>query len=1035
MSNAQFKSHYSSGNAQFVANYQAAGTPIVINCAPATVQITTVTAQIVFTQFGGDAQFIAHYSGSNAQFIPNYQQSGGGPVDITVICDIENGGMSQSSVTIQNPSSSTPTIYVDRRSGATSGTGGLWRHATFAVENAQGKTPLFRINRATKDGASVVHSLWRPVMTTDFVTWTQSNPVTFNGGTSGTFDFSFPDPLPSGRVYIASNLYGTQADAAEFANTLLTTYASVASPTLSANASGVYNTTPAENDDIGRAVGSNPQYAIKLAWPGPTTDGLRKRKLVVFAGIHAAGEQQSWIPFEQSVLWMLNSNSAEAIAFRANWDVYLYFLLNPNGVRQGNSRVTPRNTTDPNRDWASRTLNEIAATYNAVIADTSGAADALFSWHGDTYHTDEFMGWVWTPDASAGTRSAAMQAMIDEGTVIFGAAPDIATSSSNNSDVWFGRSVLGAQVAFDNENSATRETTLLFYDGVGAKWMRTLQAVDADGLFVQPDPGIINCAPATITVTGQLAQVIMSSGGSNTINTTPAAITVQGVTATIISGGSIPEPPPVNTNYPSWLNDPSAIRCILVEVQAKSGSSEVNRFLSSRPFKSASTDIPANTVYNPIVIGSSVRTVERLEITSNAASISFGDIEMDNHDGSIDSWLSDIWSNRAIRVYLGDVRWTRAEFQPVFDGVVEDIGSRSRTTLNLKLRDKLQRLNTPVTEVTLGGTTNNKNQLLPLLFGECHNITPLLTNPATLEYQVHNGIVERIVEIRDNGVPVSGVATLSTGKFTLNASPAGKITCTAQGDKPSGTWNNTAKKIIERLVTAYGEPNTRFTTGDLDTTSLNTFDAANPQTLGIYLSNRENVLSICNKIASTVGSRLVMTRDGKLKLVKIELPASGTPFIITDADVITGSLYISRKLEVKAGVKLAYCKNWSVQENLDTRIPSSHKVLHSREWLVTVARDNTVKSDYRIDGEPEQEETFFLTEAHASAEAVRLLNLFKTIRYIVTFKATAKLFQLQLGQAVTLTYPRFGLDAGKSGMVVGLSPDWDRGLIDVEVFV
>ena len=437
------------------------------------------------------ARAVSRFSGANAVAIVSWQEE---LPAITVICDVENGGMSQASVTIDNPNSLTPTIFVDRRSGAGNATGGLWRHAAFAVENAQGKTPLFRINRATKDGASAVHSLWRPVMTTDFVTWTQSGPVTFNGDTSGTFDFSFPNPLPSGRVYIASNLYGTQADAAEFADMLLTDYSSVASPTLSANASGVYNTTPAENDDISRAVGSNPQYAIKLAWPGPTTDGLRKRKLVVFAGIHAAGEQQCWLPFRQSILWMLNSSDAEAVALRANWDIYCYFLLNPNGVRGGNSRVTFRNSTDPNRDWANRTLNEIAATYNTVIADTGGTADALFSWHGDVYSTSVFQTWVWTPDYSSGTRSPEMQAMINEGTTIFGSAPSMRTSSTNNTDVWFGRSVLGAPVAFDTENAAMRESTVAFFDDVGIKWMRTLQAVDADGLFVAVELSADNCA-------------------------------------------------------------------------------------------------------------------------------------------------------------------------------------------------------------------------------------------------------------------------------------------------------------------------------------------------------------------------------------------------------------------------------------------------------------------------------------------------------------------------------------------------------------
>lgn len=487
--------------------------------------------------------------------------------------------------------------------------------------------------------------------------------------------------------------------------------------------------------------------------------------------------------------------------------------------------------------------------------------------------------------------------------------------------------------------------------------------------------------------------------------------------------------------YTDWLEDQSAIRCILVEPAVKSGGVEVMRYLSSRPFKSAPGDTPANTVYNPIIIGSSVRTVERLNVLDRSAFLSFGDIELINRDGSIDDWLLDIWSNRAITVLHGDVRWTRAEFQIIFAGVVEDIGSRSRDSLNLKLRDKLQRQNMPVTELVLGGSTNNKNQLVPLTFGESHNISPLLTNPATLEYQVHGGQIERLIEVRDNGVPVSATATLSTGKFTLAASPFGKITASIQGDKPSTTWHNTTKKIIERLVTGYGETTNRFDSSDLDATNLAAFDTANPQVLGVYLSARENLLTVCNDIAATVGSRLAMSRAGLLRLIKIELPAPGTPFEISTQDVIAGSMRITQKLPVQSAFKLGFAKNWTVQDGLDTRIPNEHKDLYSKEWLTVTAADATTKTDYRLDGEPEQIDTYFLTESDANTEATRLLNLFKVPRFIVSFDGPARLLQLELGQAVTLTYPRFGMENGKSGMVVGLSPDWDSAAVSVEVLI
>lgn len=484
-----------------------------------------------------------------------------------------------------------------------------------------------------------------------------------------------------------------------------------------------------------------------------------------------------------------------------------------------------------------------------------------------------------------------------------------------------------------------------------------------------------------------------------------------------------------------WLSDQSAIRCVLVEVAVRSSNVEITRYLSSRPFVSGAGDAPANTVYRPVVIGSSVRMVERISVQHVDASLSFGDIELDNTDGSLDDWLFDVWSNRPVRVYLGDVRWARADFGLIFDGITQDVGSRSRQAINLKLRDKLQRLNTPVSETVLGGATNNKNQLIPLTFGECHNISPLLSNPATLEYQVHDGRIERLIEVRDNGVPVASTATFSTGKFTLSVQPFGRITASVQGDAPAGNWHHTAKSIIERLVMGYGEVNNRFNTGDLDVAGLNAFDSANNQPLGVHISQRENLLTICNRIAATVGARLVMSRNGLLRLIKIDLPAPGTPFEINSNDILLGSLRVLEKLEVSAGFKLGYVRNWTVQDPLDTRIPSEHKDLYAKEWLTVSAKDAAVKADYRLDGEPSRIDTFFLTEANAQNEANRLLNLFKVPRFVVGFNATARALQLELGQSVNLVYPRFGMEAGKSGMVIGLSPDWDKAQVSVEVLI
>jgi hypothetical protein len=181
-----------------------------------------------------------------------------------------------------------------------------------------------------------------------------------------------------------------------------------------------------------------------------------------------------------------------------------------------------------------------------------------------------------------------------------------------------------------------------------------------------------------------------------------------------------------DTQFLAWLKQHDAIRCVLIEVNVKSGGAETTRYLSNKGYTTSSTDTPANTNYKPVIAGG-IKFNETLSIDGNA-SLSWGDIEIDNNSGDRDSWFDDVWANRAIKVFIGDVRWPRSDFRLVFDGIVAQFDTKARNRFNLKVSDKMQRLNTPVTENKLGGTTTNADKLLPLCFGECHNIEPLLTN-------------------------------------------------------------------------------------------------------------------------------------------------------------------------------------------------------------------------------------------------------------------------------------------------------------------
>lgn len=477
-------------------------------------------------------------------------------------------------------------------------------------------------------------------------------------------------------------------------------------------------------------------------------------------------------------------------------------------------------------------------------------------------------------------------------------------------------------------------------------------------------------------------------------------------------------------DYKRWLRDDSARRTVLLEID----TSPVRR-LSVVPYTTLPDDATPNVRYDALIKGS-IGYTETLSI-DGVSRAGHSTIDLHNEDGALDGWLGDVWQNRDIRIYFGDVNWTRADYRLVAQGVVDRV-EQDRDTFSIALLDELSRLDNAITETLLGGSGQEADRLMPVTLGENHNVSPRLYAANVHEYRYHGGAAERLIEVRDRGVPVT--ATAVTGGFRLAIEPDGEVTASVQGDVQNG-YQNTVAKLVELLATKYGPVSSRFTTADLDTTNLTAFDAAHLQAVGLYLTERATVQACIVELAETLGAQAIMSRTGKLRLLKVHLPAVGTPAIIQPADYEEGSLEIAGQSDVIAGVRLGYCRNWAASQRIAEGVPAAHRDLYGQEWLTVTARAPSVADEYRIDTETEQVNTLLLTKADAQAEAARRLSLWSVPRTIVRVRAFAHLLDLELGQAATIFGDRFGLDSGKTGQVVGLNPDWVTGRCDVEVLI
>ncbi len=484
----------------------------------------------------------------------------------------------------------------------------------------------------------------------------------------------------------------------------------------------------------------------------------------------------------------------------------------------------------------------------------------------------------------------------------------------------------------------------------------------------------------------------------------------------------------------SWLKSSDNIRVILVEIQGVLvQGSPTTLYLSNVPYTTSAADTPANTGYSSCITGG-VNFSEGISL-EGSPNIGFGDIEIDNLGGQRDTWLQYVWANKAITVYIGDARWPKNDFRTIFQGRISGISARGRDVINLILVDKLQVLNVPISEATLGGATENKDSLIPLTFGECFNVEALLVDPTMLEYQVNNGAIIDIIEVRDNGAPVPFTKFNSTGKFRLVQQAAGKVTASVQG--VHGDSTNNIATIVQTLITTSGPTISRLTASDIDTANFSVFSAANTQPVGAYYSEKVNLLEAVQALANSVGASIVMNSEGKLRLVKLDLTGLAPLHYITNIDMVSSGIEVSDIPDVLGSIKVGYCKNWSATtaDGLAGGLNISSIPIFEREWLTVTSSNQTTLNTYSISKEADQIDTLLLKSTDATSEASRRLALWGTPRMILNITCLSHMLLCEVGDPINIIHNRFGLSAGKTGLIINVSRDWTSGRVTLGVLV
>jgi hypothetical protein len=337
----------------------------------------------------------------------------------------------------------------------------------------------------------------------------------------------------------------------------------------------------------------------------------------------------------------------------------------------------------------------------------------------------------------------------------------------------------------------------------------------------------------------------------------------------------------------------------------------------------------------------------------------------------------------------------------------------------------------------------NANQNIPVAVGKTYKVS-VTHNKGTASYsriQLTGASGTVNPPTNTSATPVTYTTTFVATSSTLNIALYGSAG-TSFYDNVSvkevynaGGYTNNVATLVKYIVTTYGTSANRLSGTDLDTAVLNAFEAANTQPVGIYMTDKTNVLEVVNNLATSVGARVAMSRLGLLYIVKLDLASLSAGTTVTPSMIANKSISVSQLPPVVAAVQIGYCKNWTVQTALTTGLPAEHLALYGEEWLTTTVTDAIIADLYRIHTEPTISESYLLTEATATAEATRRLNMFKVQRKVIKYTGFSDLMLEKLGNGQTIQNSRFGLSAGVTGQVISLATDWLNYHVTVEVLL
>jgi hypothetical protein len=484
-------------------------------------------------------------------------------------------------------------------------------------------------------------------------------------------------------------------------------------------------------------------------------------------------------------------------------------------------------------------------------------------------------------------------------------------------------------------------------------------------------------------------------------------------------------------------------------------------YAASAALLTAPDDTPASTPFHgtlaqPISFRRSLLGDSAIGVFSTGD----GTMSLDNRDGRYD-FLIGTYSidGRRITLKIGRIEDNYATDFPIFVGTAAD-WLIDEDSLTITIRDFGYRLNVPLQQNLYGGTggadggADLAGKRKPLAFGQVFNVTPPLVVPNLLIYQVHDGEIESADSVYDRGTALTfsadyatyadlSAATVAAGYYAtclafgfikLGSTPAGTVTADLHGDADGG-YVETSADIVRRIV------NRSTDIEDTDEIYLPAFAAVNtaqPAPIG-YWSGTDDGQGVDDAVANImagVGGWAGFRRNGKFEVGIVLAPTSppSSRFTVDDIAEIKREPLPSGISPPPYRFRIGYQRNETQQTDLAGSVSADRKAFAAEQYRFAEASSTAIRADHPFALDADPIEAYFVNLADAQAEATRRLNLYRASRGLYRIKLNWRSFNLNLGENINVTFPRWDLTVGRALRLVEINEDGAENSVEIVGF-